>query len=72
MNLVPTWKKFYRYYSNIFHTVQAASVLVWNGMPQEWKASVPTKVLFAITGVIWVLGIGGSIVNQNLRGKDNE
>lgn len=70
MNLVPNWKSFWKYYSNIFHTMQLAAVIGWNQLPHEWKDAVPQSVLFTVAGTIWVSGIVGSIVNQD-KGNTN-
>jgi len=66
-HLVPDWKQAYKWIS--VHAMLWASVIqiVWFELPEEMKASVSPKIVSILTVVLLVLGIGGRIINQNIK-----
>lgn len=72
MKLSPNWKKLYLYYSNWAHAAQVALIAAWNYLPHDLRQNIPTKYMVGLSGLIFVFGLGGTAVKQNLqKGDDN-
>lgn len=72
MKLSPDWKKFYLFYSNWAHAAQVALILAWHNLPEDLRTSIPAKYMVGLSGLIFVLGIGGTTVKQNLPTEVNK
>lgn len=71
LKLVENWNKAYKWLSVHFIILLAAIPAVWETLPSEWKASVPSDTLAWVTGVVGVLGVYARLVSQD-KGKPND
>lgn len=68
MKLIPEWKKCVTL--KTFSSAALAAVVAiqgaWIGIPEEWKAHVPSEWIVALTAVVGVLGFVGRFIDQGI------
>lgn len=65
MKVVKNWKRCWRMLSIQAMTAAAAIQGAWQGVPEDWKASLSPGLVHWLTLGLLVLGIAGRLVQQD-------
>ena len=73
-HLVPQWRKAHKFISIRAAALQAAILMGWAQMPDDFKTALPSWLLPALAGFCLFVGVVGVMTNQKklLEDKPNE
>lgn len=68
MNLIPNWRRAWRYYSQQAMAAAVAIQATWAALPADLRDTIPAWLVTGLTIAILVLGIIGRLVDQGDSG----
>lgn len=66
MKLIPDWKSAWKMFSVQANIIGASIIGAYMALPEEFKSQIPSKAVLVAAGTVFVLGLIGRVVDQNL------
>lgn len=72
MRLVPNWRSAWKWWSQWCNSAGIAAAATWGLIPADMRSAVPSWVLAAGAGALFVLGFIARMVDQNKPAQGSE